>query len=454
MARANLGMLRLAEDNVLLKADYSGRRILPAIFFGWLLVYLDDRSVINPTAQEPAHPERIRNPAVCGQVKTARRSVSELLTELGRVHVRTSAKVPSDQKFAATLDCGETVRVANTASDFLAERGGLLAVNELPDFVGLNVDHPDALNGFGHPRFALGANRVTKVDDGSILNAGNAGNTANGHSLTNQRENLNGHVHAQPHAVKSLGEGRPALAAYLAAEADRAALVAFRDSSGLSLIKAEGIKNVFVLDWKPKFFSNRRKKLASIPFMRNLVEYTSGESDPDFSLLTSLLHLKPDSRRHTIHDLNELFARMFSIPGPGPAVSDAKLPVIDAIENEASVCLTAAADGLNLDNKVVLAIGIRLAAEEFMIKAINDPKFVSEIPSNQTQSLLTRYRDDFPAEQKAIQVLQRVVLMTPENIHLNSFMYEPILDMSDEHLRQLYRDILALGDPAPKKPKK
>jgi hypothetical protein len=37
-----------------------------------------------------------------------------------------------------------------------------------------------------------------------------------------------------------------------------------------------------------------------------------------------------------------------------------------------------------------------------------------------------------------------VLLMTPENIHLNSFMFEPILDMSDEHLRLLYREALAL----------
>jgi len=28
--------------------------------------------------------------------------------------------------------------------------------------------------------------------------------------------------------------------------------------------------------------------------------------------------------------------------------------------------------------------------------------------------------------------------MTPENIHFNSFMYEPIIDMSDGHLKQLY----------------
>ena len=27
--------------------------------------------------------------------------------------------------------------------------------------------------------------------------------------------------------------------------------------------------------------------------------------------------------------------------------------------------------------------------------------------------------------------------MTPESIHLNAFMYEPIIDMSDSHLRRL-----------------
>ena len=31
--------------------------------------------------------------------------------------------------------------------------------------------------------------------------------------------------------------------------------------------------------------------------------------------------------------------------------------------------------------------------------------------------------------------------MTPENIHVNSFMYEPIIDMSDDHLRKLFNDV-------------
>ena len=48
---------------------------------------------------------------------------------------------------------------------------------------------------------------------------------------------------------------------------------------------------------------------------------------------------------------------------------------------------------------------------------------------------------DFPDQHAIIKLLDQVNLMTPENIHLNSFMYEPILDMSNHHLKSLYTQI-------------
>jgi hypothetical protein len=38
-------------------------------------------------------------------------------------------------------------------------------------------------------------------------------------------------------------------------------------------------------------------------------------------------------------------------------------------------------------------------------------------------------------------IIKKILLMTPEAIHLNSFMYEPILDISDEHLIDLYIEV-------------
>ena len=61
--------------------------------------------------------------------------------------------------------------------------------------------------------------------------------------------------------------------------------------------------------------------------------------------------------------------------------------------------------------------------------------------SNQTWNLLKAYEKEFNNEKNNIELLRRVNLITPENIHINSFMYEPILDMGDGELRELYKSV-------------
>jgi hypothetical protein len=117
--------------------------------------------------------------------------------------------------------------------------------------------------------------------------------------------------------------------------------------------------------------------------------------------------------------------------------------MIDMIRHEANECLKIS-DGINLENKVVLSIAIRIIAEKFMVEKIKDDNFVDSIKSNQTPALLNKFKEKFSNDIGSIGIIQRVVLMTPENIHLNSFMYEPIVDMSDEHLKQLYKEVLTL----------
>lgn len=217
--------------------------------------------------------------------------------------------------------------------------------------------------------------------------------------------------------------------------------MASKTAAGLVLEQAAGIQNVFVKDWKPNFAAEPKKKIACIPFMRNLIEYTKDAADPDFVKLTSLLHWKADSDRITISDLDVIFNRLF---GQTVASTDSAKTVVALIEHEAGECLKAA-EGINFENKIVLAMSIRLTAERFMVKRINDPAFVAGIDANQTPKLLKKFRELFGTELKTIKVLQRVALMTPENIHLNSFMYEPILDMSDGHLRKLYSEVITLA---------
>ena len=222
-------------------------------------------------------------------------------------------------------------------------------------------------------------------------------------------------------------------------------LMASKSSTGLAIHKAAGVKNIFVNDWKKKFFTDPKKRIACIPFIRNILEYTKGEADLDYIRLTSLLHWKSDSATITHRDLNAIYTTVFGSLGESlTAITNGEELVIDSIIHEARHCLTAN-QGINFENKIVLSIAIRITAEQFMVKKINDSQFVDGIVTNQTPQLLAKFKTLFSSEAHSINTILRVVLMTPENIHLNSFMYEPILDMSDEHLRKLYEDVLALS---------
>jgi len=218
-------------------------------------------------------------------------------------------------------------------------------------------------------------------------------------------------------------------------------LMALKNDAGMILLlKATGIKNAFLNDLKRDFFTDRKKKIASIPFIRNLVEFTKNDTDPQFVKLTSLLHWKKDSPTITEADLDAIYTGVFGMRGKS---ANGVRPMVEVIEDEAKACLGAGA-GVNFENKIVLSIAIRMAAEKFMISKINNAAFVASITSHQTQALVGKFKTIFSGEAKTIEVLDRVALMTPENIHLNSFMYEPIVDMSDEHLRKLYANVLAL----------
>jgi len=91
---------------------------------------------------------------------------------------------------------------------------------------------------------------------------------------------------------------------------------------------------------------------------------------------------------------------------------------------------------LKLENKVILSIAIRLMAE------LHIEPFIKL--QDQIGKTVCKFKEKFSKDSeksKLIPLLDKVVMMTPENIHLNSFMYEPLLDMSDSHLRELYNEI-------------
>lgn len=70
---------------------------------------------------------------------------------------------------------------------------------------------------------------------------------------------------------------------------------------------------------------------------------------------------------------------------------------------------------------------------------IGNPPYMKNIFAIYKKWLLNRYSDD------AMEILDLVTMITPENIHLNLFMFEPILDMSLKQLYRLYQSVKALS---------
>lgn len=207
------------------------------------------------------------------------------------------------------------------------------------------------------------------------------------------------------------------------------------------LSKAVGVRNPFINDFKLRFFEDGMKRVACIPFIRNILEYTKGDGDPDYLKLTSLLHWKSDTASIAQQDLDSIFRGAFGGEDSWSAATD---KVVDMIIQQANVALKAD-EGVNFENKIVLSIAIRLLSESHMVNELSDPDFTDNIQANQTQALFKAYKNRGHGTAETLEVLDAVVLMTPENIHVNSFMYEPIIDMSDAHLRKLYADVSQLG---------
>lgn len=216
-------------------------------------------------------------------------------------------------------------------------------------------------------------------------------------------------------------------------------LMSLKTESEVKLVQAQYLHPFEY--WKRNLHVNNTMLVAAIPMVRNLIEYTQRQNCPYYLKLTSLLHRKPDSNSITLVELADLFNRTLSL---NLEFSDGT--VLPLIFEEAEKCL-AEPESINLENKVVLSIAIRLIAEDFMIRRINDLSITDQLKDNQTVELFKVFKKRFSTDTQAIALLDQVIMMTPEPIHLNSFMYEPLIDLSDHYLKDLYRKVKVFPTP-------
>lgn len=217
-------------------------------------------------------------------------------------------------------------------------------------------------------------------------------------------------------------------------------LMANRESNSISLAKAEGVKNYFIGKWKNNVADNDHILCATIPFTRNLIEYTKGEQDGDYLKLTSLLHWKDDTDQITVGNYLDIYNRLFGTAHDTSNTQTVKSLLFSKAEE---ICARNIHDGLNLEDKVLLSMAIRLQAEILCTNKLrtlkNDANYWCQ-SNNQFGSLMKEFVSLAPSAPE-MRTLEKVSVTVSSNIHLNSFMYEPILDLTIEHLVNLYREV-------------
>lgn len=223
---------------------------------------------------------------------------------------------------------------------------------------------------------------------------------------------------------------------------------AIKDEDGIKLKKGQYTKNVFA-KWK-KQINKPEIFISSIAFIRNIIEYLDGEENEDYLLLTKLLHYIENDRNNIkptneilVSDVLRIYEKYWKIDCNEIGI-DKNKKMIDLIFETADDITEKNKDEILIENKITLSIAIRLKAEMYMIKKIGNKEATDNIQSNQTIKLLEILKSSCNEDEEIITIMEEVLIMTSENIHLNSFMYEPIIDMSESYLIKLYDKVSKL----------
>ena len=225
--------------------------------------------------------------------------------------------------------------------------------------------------------------------------------------------------------------------------------IAFVDSDQIKLEKGQYTKNIFT--YYKNILVNKYSDnimIASIPFVRNLIEYTEGNKNEDYLTLTSVLHYKENTKQITLNQIQAIFNKYWCKKEPVIfAKGRENEKVYDVLMQESEKIKDI--EKLEIENKLILSMAIRLKGELYMQNKIvadlpNGHDILKDIFSKKNQSawLIKAYKKYI--NDGAMNTLEIVAMITPENIHLNSFMFEPILDMSLKHLYKIYNDVKAL----------
>lgn len=177
--------------------------------------------------------------------------------------------------------------------------------------------------------------------------------------------------------------------------------------------------------------------ISLIPFARNLIEYRESHKVKEYKRLTECLHIM--ANKPTIGDIETLISNNAGVmTAPFNQSEAVHKVIIDTADEIAS----SNNDNFDLHKNVTLAIGIRLVIEDYIISKLSDKDYghVQKKGQNQTRELIKRYKNSISdrEHEKKVKHFNNASMMIDSSIHLNAFMYEPLVDMGTWELKEMF----------------
>lgn len=204
----------------------------------------------------------------------------------------------------------------------------------------------------------------------------------------------------------------------------------------------------------PRVFGNYKKDAATdksawvtmIPFARNIVEFQHGKSHDDYKKLTRALHTLDNEV--TIGHIQQYLQTIVKV---ADTPFDKSLNIHEAIIMHAKEVAAATSDGFSLKDNLVLAIGTRLCIERYIISKISEEDYRNAVSKERdlTRKLLILYSNNCsdPNKQIYLKMFNKAAAIVDGTIHINSFMYEPLVDVGTWEMKKMFNEIYDKTNP-------
>ncbi|MCQ2814969.1 MAG: hypothetical protein MJ227_01590 [Bacilli bacterium] len=194
----------------------------------------------------------------------------------------------------------------------------------------------------------------------------------------------------------------------------------------------------FYTSWKGN--GNEKEVIATIPFLRNLVQLQSGNDDDDYTILTKFLHYNENLESANISELYDVLDRNHVVHSFDDFNYLQKLKEITyGIITDDNINET------DLLEKVILGIFIRIYSDKIMFKKnteIFGTKPEMDNVYNPSRVLYEKIKNSL--DENLLKVIQTALIVSPSFIHVNSFMFEPLIDVGTERLKETASEIMNL----------